>query len=467
MPQLELSVAGAGGEAGLFRDPDFCTDADALPAGLPDDFKICAWKRPHELSPKPRMFVGGASRSDVVQGALGDCWFLSACAAVAQNQELVKQVIPLGQVLCGEGYSGALTFRFWRLGHWETVRIDDRLPVDDSGQLLYARAAHPDEFWVPLLEKAFAKFHGGYAHLQGGQRSEGLLSLSGLTVQDETVADWDPEGLFKVLERETRRHALITCAATGPFKKGLAGEHSYSVTGARRVRLGKGAGEEVRLVRVRNPFGRCPDAEWSGAWRDGDSRWDEIDQPTKDSMEFKVEEDGEFWMELNDFTSNFKHITFATKKPVEMDDAKYCEVLHGSWEKGISAGGNQSDMKMFATNPQFSLIVNEADEEDDECSVVLELIQENDRQKCRCLEDIALFIYEAAGPAAQRLSAEQLAGKPEWGEGHEHLGRSAVTYKESLPRGAYVLIASTFRPDRPRAFLLRAHSRRPVQLRAL
>ncbi|GLG94828.1 Uncharacterized protein GBIM_01935 [Gryllus bimaculatus] len=127
---------------------------------------------------------------------------------------------------------------------------------------------------------------------------------------------------------------------------------------------------------------------------ESDSRWDEIDQPTKDSMEFKVEEDGEFWMELNDFTSNFKHITFATKKPVEMDDAKYCEVLHGSWEKGISAGGNQSDMKIFATNPQFSLIVNEADEEDDECSVVLELIQENDRQKCRCLEDIALFIYE-------------------------------------------------------------------------
>ncbi|GLG94827.1 AGAP012069-PA-like protein [Gryllus bimaculatus] len=153
----QLSVAGSGGEAGLFRDPDFSTDADALPAGLPDDFKICAWKRPHELSPKPRMFVGGASRSDVVQGALGDCWFLSACAAVAQNQELVKQVIPLGQVLCGEGYSGALTFRFWRLGHWETVRIDDRLPVDGSGQLLYARAAHPDEFWVPLLEKAFAK----------------------------------------------------------------------------------------------------------------------------------------------------------------------------------------------------------------------------------------------------------------------------------------------------------------------
>ena len=35
------------------------------------------------------------------------------------------------------------------------------------------------DFWVPLLEKAFAKFCGSYQNIIGGQCGEGLFYLTG------------------------------------------------------------------------------------------------------------------------------------------------------------------------------------------------------------------------------------------------------------------------------------------------
>ncbi|KAG7174957.1 Calpain-9-like [Homarus americanus] len=49
------------------------------------------WKRPFELQEEPHLFVDGASRRDVVQGELSDCWFLSSCAAVARTPKLLER----------------------------------------------------------------------------------------------------------------------------------------------------------------------------------------------------------------------------------------------------------------------------------------------------------------------------------------------------------------------------------------
>ena len=45
-------------------------------------------------------------------------------------------------------------FRFYRMGEWMDIIIDDQLP-----KKFHAKVKN-NEYWVPLVEKAYAKFFG-------------------------------------------------------------------------------------------------------------------------------------------------------------------------------------------------------------------------------------------------------------------------------------------------------------------
>jgi len=65
--------------------------------------------------------------------------------------------VPEDQPLCGKKYKGIVLFHFWHYGRWVNIYVDDRLPVKD-GELIYASCDDPTEFWVALVEKAYAKY---------------------------------------------------------------------------------------------------------------------------------------------------------------------------------------------------------------------------------------------------------------------------------------------------------------------
>lgn len=60
------------------------------------------------------------------------------------------------------------------------VIIDDRIPVfANSGKVVFAQCKDPNELWVPLIEKAYAKLHGCYKALIGGYVHFGLADMTG------------------------------------------------------------------------------------------------------------------------------------------------------------------------------------------------------------------------------------------------------------------------------------------------
>ncbi len=140
----------------LFVDPTFPATADSL-------FKSkqlkCEWKRPHDIVADPKLVVDGTGCHDVLQGQLGNCWFVAASSVLTSNKSNWEKVIP--DVKDQErtdknSYAGIYKFRFWQFGRWIEVVIDDLLPTVNN-RLIFAHSSTKNEFWSSLLEKAYAK----------------------------------------------------------------------------------------------------------------------------------------------------------------------------------------------------------------------------------------------------------------------------------------------------------------------
>jgi len=171
-----------------FEDPEFPTTYSSL-FFTPDKISDVEWKRPNEICDSPRLFVEGSSSGDVSQGSLGNCWLVAATSVLATKDSVLKKVIPdpddqeaqftkKKEENAKPSYAGIFHFHFWQFGEWIDVVIDDRLPTV-NGQLVFIHSEAKNEFWSALLEKAYAKIHGCYEVLDGGNLAEALVDFTG------------------------------------------------------------------------------------------------------------------------------------------------------------------------------------------------------------------------------------------------------------------------------------------------
>jgi hypothetical protein len=65
--------------------------------------------------------------TDLDQGFLGNCWFISAATGIVQNYSLFKRVVPVDNYFDDQNYTGAFHFRFWMYGEWKDVVIISKI----------------------------------------------------------------------------------------------------------------------------------------------------------------------------------------------------------------------------------------------------------------------------------------------------------------------------------------------------
>uniref|UniRef100_A0A4W5PZW8 Calpain 9 n=1 Tax=Hucho hucho TaxID=62062 RepID=A0A4W5PZW8_9TELE len=446
----------------LFEDPDFpaCDSSLYFSQSVPINFE---WKRPRELCENPEFIVGGADRTDICQGALGDCWLLAAIASLTLHKETLARVVPNDQGF-DRSYAGIFHFQFWQHNRWLDVVVDDRLPAVRN-RLVLLHSASNNEFWSALLEKAYAKLNGSYESLKGGSTLEAMEDFTG-GVGETYETKSAPTDLFNIMKKAYDRGSMMGCSiditssaeSEAQTASGLVKGHAYSITGLEEVNY---RGKKVKLIRIRNPWGQV---EWNGAWSDESREWNVIDSSEKQRILQNSMDDGEFWMEFEDFKANYDKIEICNLTPDSLtDDTKRkweVNMFEGNWIRGSTAGGCRNFIDTFWTNPQFKLTLLHADDNNDKCSVVIALMQKNRRalrKEGLDMQTIGFALYEA--PADEdHLGKDFFRYNGSKARSKTYINVREISERFTLPPGNYLLVPTTFQPHDEADFIIRIFS---------
>jgi calpain-15 len=239
------------------------------------------WKRPCDIFDGPYSVIDGIDPNDIRQGALGDCWFLCAIAALTEFPMLVEKIFPEESRQVSE--YGIYSLKICKNGWWQDVRVDDYFPCFPGAGPIYSRA-NGNELWVLLLEKAFAKLHGSYEAIKAGWAYEAMMDLTGAPYKtirfddSELKPKIDNGQLWAELMRFDQENYIMSASTpgedvyteTGQKPKeggtGLVAGHAYTLISVKQSSKGD------KLMKLRNPWGSM---EWTGDWSDDSPLWTE------------------------------------------------------------------------------------------------------------------------------------------------------------------------------------------------
>ncbi|XP_077993583.1 calpain-1 catalytic subunit-like [Glandiceps talaboti] len=458
----------------LWEDPTFPADDTSLfyKEKLPYDI---TWTRASEIANDPAFILEGASRFDINQGMLGDCWLLSAIASLSLNTPCLYRVVPPDQTF-RDGYAGIFKFRFWQYGEWVTVCVDDRLPVY-RGRLVFLQSKDRNEFWGALLEKAYAKLNITYEALKGGTQVESMEDFTGGVGETYDLRDKAPPNLWKILKRAMHKSSMAGCsigaqrnATESKLDNGLITAHAYSITAVttKTVRCHDGV-KKAELLRIRNPWGQT---EWNGAWSDESAEWKLLAKSERDEIGLVFENDGEFWMSYDDFVQAFERLEIVNLSPELQTGATWVVTTsEGKWQKGVSAGGCANFKDTFWINPQIRMTLEEEDDDDDDdddpndseggCTVVGALMQKNRRRQRELGKEMLTIGY-----AAYKIDDNAPVPLPKDYFLYHRAAALTKTFinsrengnRHKLPKGEYIFVPSTFDPGEEGDFVFRVFS---------
>ena len=412
----------------------------------------------------PVLFAAGSDPNDIRQGALGDCWFLSAIAVLSQHPDRLKSVF-LSKTA---NMFGVYSLRFFKNDEPEIVCVDDSVPVRWGTTPVFAKSRDPAELWVALLEKAFAKKYACYEAIEGGHVDQALVDMTnGISSRyrmdkPDTKRKINSGVLWSTLMAYQKKGFLMGAgtppgsdAESNASQWGIVQGHAYSILGL--VEL-----DGVQLIQLRNPWGR---KEWTGDWSDGSPKWTRRYRAllARQHKELIDQDDGAFYMEFRDFTIHFKDIYICRFfEPKDGWIAK--QPLYCRWDE--SNDGGCTNNTTVSKSPQLHLTCSQ------KTQIVINMSQEDVRgrideqtNKPMKLAAISIEIYANKG----RRVSRRIRGKRVCTNPRGYVFTREVTCQVTLPpyKPGFTILTSTFHPGVHRNFTVKVYSDKPITVRAL
>lgn len=282
------------------------------------------WSRPPDLfdGKSFKVFEDVMAIDTIRQGVFGNSYFFAAVFSLAAIPKRIQRLFRHRQV----SEVGMYCVSFCLHGVWEDVIIDDRIPCHKDAKIPLFSSNRGNEIWVPLIEKAWAKVHGGFLNIAAGTVEEALHALTGAPTVSYSLKDGIADRECWEAMLEARRRGYVMACATNDFKDrkcnergvdqatGLVGAHAYSILGVYEVTIEGGKPrrlqpneksdpKNLKLIKLRNPWGKT---EWKRDWSDDSAKW------TPELIQLlgrgKTENDGLFYMSYEDYVKHFANV---------------------------------------------------------------------------------------------------------------------------------------------------------------
>ncbi len=268
--------------------------------------------------------------------------------------------------------------------------IDDRLPcLKEQGTVVYGQCRSapgqivPSEFWVSLIEKAYAKVHNCYQALFSGYIDESLQDLTGLATEKRDIklkelqTEPEKDALWSLLSGYMQNNSMMGCSADGITGKkvfldeedtGLIQGHAYAVLDLIELKDSRATNSHKshRLVRLRNPWGK---GEWRLEWSEDFERFKKLQEffpmiqeyykkkkqnsrYADDIEEYTLDnDDGTFLMRYKDWRTVMNNLYIA----IDFEDKWFGLTCQDEFRQG-QAGGlplrmTEEQKKLYSTNP--------------------------------------------------------------------------------------------------------------------
>lgn len=344
----------------------------------------CLFDRSRENGAANRVSGVGIGPGDLKIGRLADSYLFGALSILSTSPNALAQLFPElesdlvvpDRVEVGSLYpreqqyndEGVYAVRFWRNHRSRVVVVDDYIPCSQYGKPVFGSFTGSNgkfEIWSLLVEKAYAKLHGGYEAIIGGQEAYALQDLYGGVPASyklqETFATEDAawQGLSAALESGS----LVGCSNEDvemDLPTGLRKSFAYGVLQLVELEF---KGERARVVQLRNSWGVGSHAQpdkWTGAWSSADPKWHALSRTQKVACGFQFREDQTYWMDFSAFYCFFSHVIESRNlynfrsvpdglgNPVTPTLSVH--IVAGQWS-GITSGGREA----MHLNPQYQL----------------------------------------------------------------------------------------------------------------
>ena len=235
---------------------------------------------------------------DVVQGELGDCYFLSVLAALAEEPNIINKLVDPKE----KGNNGFFTANVIIHGEPIKIIVDDAFPVTNDSKLAFAGINEQSgNIWPLVLEKAWAKCNRSYEDIIPGNSADAFEFLTPAPYNTyyhnaetrptlfDTITQANKNGYVVLADiTETAETNLETLS-----KLGLITNHAYTVINSAVLKKSNGA--EIKLLKMKNMWGTN---EWVGDWSDNSLKWT---QEFKKEVGLEPKQDGIFWISYEDY----------------------------------------------------------------------------------------------------------------------------------------------------------------------